>query len=184
MVFDITQLKRIRKQLELTQQQFAQLAGISQSMVAKIESSRLDPTYSYVKKIEEAIALLTKRQDTEKHAKDIMHKGVISIRKSQKMMDVLPLFTTHGISQIPVVDNGKVLGLLSETTIVRHMHPGVMEKRVQEVMEEAPPVVSAETSFTMIAALLQFSSLILVQAKGELAGVITKADLIRQLQRR
>lgn len=184
MVFDITQLKRIRKQLELTQQQFAQLAGISQSMVAKIESGRLDPTYSYVKKVEEAIALLAKRQDQEQHARDIMHKGVISIRKNQKMMDILPLFTKHGISQIPVVEDGKVVGLLSETAIVRHMYPGVMEKRVQEVMEEAPPIVSAETSVTMITALLQFSPLILVQVKGELAGVITKADLIKQLQRR
>ncbi|MBI1969010.1 CBS domain-containing protein [Candidatus Woesearchaeota archaeon] len=184
MVFDITQLKRIRRQLELTQQQFAQLAGISQSMVAKIEAGRLDPTYSYVKKVEEAIALLAKRQDTEKHAKDIMHKSVISIRKNQKMTDVLPLFTKHGISQIPVVEDGKAMGLLSETAIVRHMQAGFTEKRVQEVMEEAPPVISAETSVMMIAALLQFSPLILVQVKGELVGVITKADLIKQLQRR
>ena len=51
MVFDITHLKKIRKQLDLTQYAFAKEAGISQSMVAKIESGKLDPTYSYIKKI-------------------------------------------------------------------------------------------------------------------------------------
>ncbi len=184
MVFDITHLKRIRKQLSLTQQQFAQLAGISQSLVAKIEAGKLDPTYSYVKKIEEAIALLTKKQEQEKCAKEIMCKGVISIGKQYKIKDVLQLFTKHSISQLPVIEKEKVLGLLSEATIVRQMQESLLEKQVQDVMDDAPPVISAETGMEMITALLQFSPLLLVQAQGELVGVITKADLIRQLQKK
>ena len=53
MVFDITQLRKIRKQLDMTQHKLAKELEISQSMVAKIESGKLDPTYSYVKKIED-----------------------------------------------------------------------------------------------------------------------------------
>lgn len=184
MVFDITHLKKIRKQLNLTQHQFAQLAGISQSLVAKIEAGKLDPTYSYVKKIEETIALLTKKQEPEKHAKEIMRKGVISVGKQHKIKDVLQLFTKHSISQIPVIEKGKIWGLLSETTIVRQMQEGLLEKQVQNVMDDAPPVISAETTMEMITSLLQFSPLLLVQTKGELVGVITKADLIKQLQKK
>ena len=65
MVFDISQLKKIRKQLDLTQFQFAKKAGISQSMIAKIESNKLDPTYSKVKKIELALELLTKHGEKQ-----------------------------------------------------------------------------------------------------------------------
>ncbi len=184
MVFDITYLKRIRKQLNLTQQQFAQLAGISQSLVAKIEAGKLDPTYSYVKKIEEAIILLTQKQEQEKCAKEIMRKGVISVGKQHKIKEVLQLFTKHGISQIPVIEKEKILGLLSETTIIRRIQEGLLEKQVQEVMDNAPPIISAETNLEMITSLLQFSPLLLVQAKGELIGVITKADLIKQLQKK
>ena len=70
MVFDITHIRKIRKQLDMTQHALSKEIGISQSMVAKIESGRLDPTYSYVKKIEEALSRLTKHE--EKEAKDIM----------------------------------------------------------------------------------------------------------------
>ena len=69
MVFDITQLRKIRKQLDMTQHKFAMEIGVSQSMIAKIEAGKLDPTYSYVKKIEDRIMHLTKRG--EKEAKDI-----------------------------------------------------------------------------------------------------------------
>ena len=63
MVFDLGQLKKIRKYIGLTQREFAKIAGISQSMIAKIESGKIDPTYSYVKKIEDALSLLTKEHD-------------------------------------------------------------------------------------------------------------------------
>lgn len=184
MVFDITHLKKIRKQLNLTQHQFAQLAGISQSLVAKIEAGKLDPTYSYVKKIEEAIALLTQQQEPEKCCKEAMHKGVISISSRQKLTDVLPLFTKHGISQIPVIEQEKVIGLLSESVIINQIGKHLAQKQVYEVMEDAPPVISAETNLQMVISLLSFAPLLIVQAKGELIGVITKADILKQLQNR
>jgi len=81
MVFDITYLKKIRKQLNLTQHQFAKESQVSQSMIAKIESGKLDPTYSYVKKIEQVIQNLTKHY--EKEAKDIMHKNIISVTTNE-----------------------------------------------------------------------------------------------------
>src|SRR3989344_4848439 len=112
MVFDITQLKRIRKQLELTQQQFAQLAGISQSMVAKIESGRLDPTYSYVKKIEETIALLTKHE--EKEAKDVICEKIYFVRKDAGIKEIINLMTKHEISQVLVKDGVDFIGLITE----------------------------------------------------------------------
>src|SRR3989344_4527688 len=102
MVFDITQLKEIRKQLNLTQHQFAQKIGISQSMVAKIESGKLDPTYSYVIKIEQAIESLSKNEELK--AKDIMTKKIISVKKETQVKEIINVLTKHGISQVPIIE--------------------------------------------------------------------------------
>ena len=116
MVFDITQLKKIRKQLNLTQHQFAIKAGISQSMVAKIEAGKLDPTYSNIKKIEQALESLTKQE--EKEAKDIMIKNIISVNQNEKISNIIKIMNKHSISQLPVLDNEKVIGLVSESSIL------------------------------------------------------------------
>ena len=83
MVFDISQIKKIRRQLGLTQHAFAKHSGISQSMVAKIESGKLDPTYSKVRQIEQALTALS--HDQEKKAEEIMTKKVVSVHHDEKV---------------------------------------------------------------------------------------------------
>src|SRR3989344_4468211 len=156
MVFDITQLKKIRKQLNLTQHEFAQKAGISQSMVAKVESGRLDPTYSNVKKIEQALELLTKNY--EKEAKDIMIKNIISVNKDEKISNIIKLMNKYTISQLPVLEKDKVIGLILESSIL-----------------------NKNAKLEVIKQLLRFYSLILIEDKGKLIGLITKSDLINSL---
>ncbi|MFQ5647816.1 MAG: helix-turn-helix transcriptional regulator, partial [Candidatus Aenigmatarchaeota archaeon] len=41
---EITEIRKIRKKLGLTQSQLAQEARVSQSLIAKIEAGKLDPT--------------------------------------------------------------------------------------------------------------------------------------------
>ena len=55
MVIEIREIKEIRKKLGLTQGQLANMANVSQSLIAKIEAGRLDPTYSNATKIFEAL---------------------------------------------------------------------------------------------------------------------------------
>jgi len=179
MVFDITQLKKIRKQLELTQTEFSKRANISQSMVAKIESGKLDPTYTYVKKIEETIQTLTKRE--EKEAKDIMHKGVISIKKNESVNRIVNMFLKHNISQIPVMDNNHIIGLVTESSLVNHTETGLYNKKVEDIMEESPPIITPKTKLSAIISLLKFYPIVLIQDRGKLEGVITKADIISHI---
>ena len=178
MVFDITQLKKIRKQLQLTQHQFAKKAGISQSMVAKIEAGRLDPTYSYVQKIEHVLASLTKTHELQ--AKDLMHKHVIAVQKQEALKNVIHLLAKHAISQVPVLDHEKVIGLVTESTLLEHADDA-KKTPVQEVMQESPPLIALGTAQSVIISLLHFFPIILVQDAGKLVGVITKADIIRKL---
>ncbi|MBI2647565.1 helix-turn-helix domain-containing protein, partial [Candidatus Woesearchaeota archaeon] len=63
MTYELVEVKKIRKKLELTQTQLANRAGVSQSLIAKVESGRIDPTYSKTKKIFSALSELEKKEE-------------------------------------------------------------------------------------------------------------------------
>ncbi len=180
MVFDITQLKKIRKQLDMTQHKLAKEIGISQSMVAKIESGKLDPTYSYVKQIEDSIMHLTKRD--EKEAKDIMTPKVVSIQPTRPLKQVISLMKRYAISQVPVVERNNVVGLVSEGSILGIDVEKIGQKQASDVMGESPPIIDKHAKLETIVQLLKFYPLLLVKEAGTLVGVITKADVIKSLK--
>lgn len=179
MVFDIEQIKKIRKQLGLTQFQFAQHLGVSQSMIAKIESGRLDPTYSYVKKIESSVNRLTKQEGKE--AKDLMNKKIISVKPETSAELIVRLLSKYGISQVPVLIGNRVVGLVTETQLLELKEGGVGNKKAKEIMTESPPVIAEKTRIETIISLLKFYPIIIVQHSGKIIGVITKADVINQI---
>lgn len=179
MVFDIMQLKKIRKHLGLTQHQFAARAGISQSMVAKIESGKLDPTYSYVKKIENVLSSL--QQQNELTAKDIMTKKIISVKVDERISKVIAIMQKNSISQIPVFEKNNIIGIISESSIIKKSLNNIKDKLAKEVVDETPPIIIPQTRLEVIKQLLQFYSCLLVKEKGSWAGIITKADLMRVL---
>lgn len=174
MVFDITKLKEIRKKLGITQRHFSQIAGISQSAIAKIEAGRLDPSYSNVLKIEKAIEILRKKK--EKEAREIMIKKVITAKPSEKIEKIIKTMMKHKISQIPVADKGNIIGLVTEASILEKKG-----KTAKESMIEAPPTVSGNAKISVIRTLLEFYPIIIVKEKGSFIGVITKADLIKYI---
>ncbi len=179
MVFDISQLKKIRKYLSLTQHQFAKQSGVSQSMIAKIESGKLDPAYSKVKKIESALAALSHKE--EKKARDIMTLKIISTKLDEKVLSVISLMKKHNISQIPVIDKNKVIGLITESSILSKPPEELKNAKARDVIIDSPPIISKETGLEVIKQLLNYYSCVLVKEKGELIGIITKVDLIRSL---
>ena len=180
MVFDITQLRKIRKQLDMTQHAFANEIGISQSMVAKIESGKLDPTYSSVKKIEERVMHLTKKEDGE--AKDIMCQKIFSVKKDENAKDAINLIVEKDISQVLVVERGNVIGLVTEAMLLSGDLDKIKEKKIFEVMGEAPPIINKNARMEVILQLLKFYPILLVKDAGKLVGVITRTDIIRNLK--
>jgi predicted transcriptional regulator len=179
MVFELSQLNKIRKQLNFTQKAFAKEAGISQSMVAKIESGKLDPTYSKVKQIEETISRLMKKD--EKQAKEIMTMKIHDISPSRKVDFIIKLMRNHDISQVPVMENENVIGLVSEKSILSKNLDEIQKATARDVMVESPPIISPSTNMEIMRQLLNHYSLLLVKEKGKLVGLITRSDLMAGL---
>ncbi len=180
LVLEIENLKRIRKKLNLTQKQFANAAHVSQSMIAKIESGTLDPTYSKIKHIEQAIKELSKEK--EMTAKGIMTRNIISVKATEKANDVIRLMTKKSISQVPVMKEGKIIGMVSERTIIEKMaKKDISALRAKDIMDETPPMISENTPLSVMNSLITHYPMLIVTEKGELKGIVTKSDLIKSM---
>lgn len=176
-MIEIQNIKKIRMSLGLTQHQFAKNAGVSQSLIAKIESGRVDPTYSKVKQIEEALQLLAVKKELS--LEEVMTKKIITAEPSEKAIEIIKVMNTKNISQIPIVDGDNVIGLVSESSALENVEK-LKNSVAKEIMSEAPPIISIEASVSVVSNLLKHYSIVLVKKKGILAGVITKADLLQK----
>lgn len=178
-MFDITQLKRIRQQLDLTQTAFARQAGVSQSLITKIESGKLDPKYSTVRRIEETIARL--ERGTQRTITEVMHHGIAAATMKEPLPHLIKRMRSLGISQVPVMDGTHVAGLITEQDILEAIAKGnpIMNLRAQDIMQDAPPILPANTPLSVAIRLLEHVSIVLVRGEKGIAGVVTRSDMLK-----
>ena len=182
MLPDIIEIKKRRKGVGLTQKEIAAMAGVSQSLIAKIESGKVRPTYENVKKIVDALDSLEREERLV--AKDIMSKKVTSIKKSDKVEKAVDIMRRLGYSQLPVLERGHPIGTISEKTIVDLLSNGkdisnILNKTIRDVMEDALPTVNENESMETVSALLRTNQAALVTKGGKAIGIIAKADLFK-----
>jgi len=65
--------------------------------------------------------------------------------------------------------------------LINFVEGGLENKSVEDVMQESPPIINKNAKVSVIVSLLRFYPIVLVQEKGNLCGVITKADILRSL---
>lgn len=175
---ELNEIKKIRKKYGLTQSELAKKAGVSQSLIAKVESGRLDPTYSKAQKLFDTLNSL--QEEKELKAEQIMNKKLIYLNKNDSIKSAIEKMKKHGISQLPIIQNNNVVGIVSETTILEKLEKFKITDLVEKIMEEAPPIITKTTSLNVVSSLLKHFPILLVSEKGKLIGVITKSDLIEK----
>jgi predicted transcriptional regulator len=184
MLPSLKKIARKRKMLDLTQKKLADLSGVSQSLIAKLESGKTDPSYTKVKAIIDVLNQLEMKMEV--HAREIVHSKVISVQKSDKVSKAVRLMMEHGYSQLPVFDGEHAVGSISEKTILSQVSAGrdlsqISVLFVEEVMNEAFPQVGEDAPLSLISGLLQVYPAVLVSKKGKVTGIVTKADLLKML---
>lgn len=178
MTYELEEIKKIRKTLGMTQTELANRAGVSQSLIAKIESGRIDPTYTNTKKIFTALSELEKKEEIK--AEQLMTSKIISIGSAASVKDAIDKMKKHEISQLPVIDSNKLVGLVSESIILDALLNS-KGKIVRDVMQDAPPIVSKTASIQVVSNLLKHYPMVAVSEEGRLIGLITKSDLLGKL---
>lgn len=87
----------------------------------------------------------------------------------------------HGYSQVPVVADGKVLGLIDETGALQVLlrSPEWLEKPVRWVMAPPPPVVRSETPARVVIDHLLAGAAVVVIEDARGPWLVTRSDLLR-----
>lgn len=176
----LQEIKKLRLQAGLTQTDLAKKANVSQSLIAKIESGQLDPAYSKAVQIFETLNSLHEKHDRE--AEYFMNPKMISISPQEHIRSVISKMKKFGISQLPVIEDQKTIGMIAESIILEALlHETSKEATVRDVMEDAPPEIPHNAKKKVIIELLALYPMVMVSKGGKLVGVITKSDLISKL---
>jgi CBS domain-containing protein/anti-sigma regulatory factor (Ser/Thr protein kinase) len=122
--------------------------------------------------------------------RDVMTRKIFAVTRQCTMREVQTIMKSNGVSGVPVVDGGHVVGMVSMHDIMNafehgHLQDGVakhMSASVQTLSEEVP-VTFAMSAFSRYS----FRRFPVVNKKNELVGIITPRNinlaLIRELSR-
>ena len=182
---NISEIKRLRKSLNLTQKELANKAQVSQSLIAKIEADKIDPTYSKTMQIFNALNNIIIKEKIQ--IKDIMQKEIISIKPETLILETIQIMKNYQISQMPIVSNHPI-GLITESILLEKLSTINTDKlskiKVREIMDECPPIISPECPIELVTNLLKHYPMILIKDKEKLSGLITKTDILNAFSKK
>jgi predicted transcriptional regulator len=182
MILRPSEIKALRRKAGLTQAQLAKLAGVTQAYIAKIEAGKTDPKYSTLERI--SAVLLRGGKEKPLTAQQLMTSPIISVQRTDPVKRAVELMKSYDISQLPVFEGKTPVGSISERVLMRKIAAGervsdLLKTAVGQVMEDAFPTVSEETTADVVYSLLEHSPAVLVVERGRAKGIITKADVLK-----
>ncbi len=192
---DLDKIRQMRKRLNLSQRELASLAGVSQSLIAKIERGSIDPSYSNVRKILMAFEEVLRRRKVEGMklgaqltVGDLATRGVVLVGPEQTVGECVERMMKGRFTQLPVMVGDKVVGgitddrirdyTIEETRANRKTYDMVMQTKVEEVMMDPFPILSEDTPIELASVHLQREEAVLVSRKGQIVGILTSADFL------
>jgi predicted transcriptional regulator len=178
-MLNLSQLKRIRMRLGLTQTELAKQARVSQSLITKIEAGKIDPKYSTVQRLEQALNALEAKD--QQRVASVMQRNILYATLQERVPHLIKRMQKAGISQVPVMDGKHVAGLITESIILEAIsaEKDLGKLAAEDIMIEAPPTILESTPLSIVAKLLEHASIIIVKEKNHVAGVVTRSDLIK-----
>jgi cystathionine beta-synthase len=114
-------------------------------------------------------------------------REVISLDLNDKLDRATELFKEHGISQMPVLDHGKLAGILTESDLLHHLVSGRANKEtiVAEVMERKVSTVALHAGSGELPRIFERGEVaIVVDEQRGVLGILTKLDLIEMIARK
>lgn len=90
-----------------------------------------------------------------------------------------------GFSQLPVMDESKLVGIVTEDTIIQYAFgkPDLMNSPVEDAMQTAFIKLEKDTSVNNLVAMLSVQPYAAVMDGGDFLGLITRADVLNHLRK-
>ncbi|MFX0083121.1 MAG: CBS domain-containing protein [Candidatus Hodarchaeota archaeon] len=182
----LSEIKRLRKKLNISQKDLALELKLTQSTISRIESGLIDPPYTKFKMIYEYLEREgMARKKSEKRAKDVMTQKIISIRPGSSIRDAVELMDEYGYSQLPIIENKHNYGSLTSKKIQKYItdNPKILGADVSLIKELPFPEVNENWNVKDISdLLLRYSAVLVKDDQHNFVGIITDADFLKLTQ--
>ncbi|OPY74516.1 MAG: Hypoxic response protein 1 [Syntrophorhabdus sp. PtaU1.Bin050] len=113
---------------------------------------------------------------------ELMNKNVVACHPSEKLTVILNKFELFNIAGMPVVDKGKLVGIICQSDILRGFKTGTMEDLiVKDVMVKNVIVASPTESVVDVARIMieKHVNRVPIVEKGLIVGIVTRGDIIK-----
>jgi CBS domain-containing protein/anti-sigma regulatory factor (Ser/Thr protein kinase) len=131
---------------------------------------------------------LTKVQELiyELKIEQVMNRDVITVTPECSIQDLKELLRIKRISGAPVVEDDRLVGLISIEDLIKALEQGKLDETVRRYMTRQVQTVRADD--TLVSAVKLFAQFgygrfPVVDEQGRLAGIITQGDIVRALLR-
>jgi CBS domain-containing protein len=127
--------------------------------------------------------------------KQYMTRTVLTVKRQTTMRELAALFEKHDFNAFPVVEEGKLLGIISKFDFLRAFafttnqvvphYSELMSRSAAAVMTEAVVNVDPTCPLTRVLQLmvsLKTRSFPVMSPEGQLEGMISREDVMRALQ--
>jgi cystathionine beta-synthase len=113
-------------------------------------------------------------------------KATVTADPDDTMLAAYARMKLYDISQIPVLDGGKVVGILDESDILMKVydHEDKFRHKVRDAMTKKLDIVSAKAPLADLLPIFARDHVAIVQDGDQFLGLITRIDLLNHLRRR
>ncbi len=109
---------------------------------------------------------------------------LVTVQPTTPVRVALSTLTSYNVSQLPVILDGECVGSLHDGELMSSVieDPELLDRPVESIMDKPFPVVDSHLDAERAAQLLtRKNSAVLVRQEGEIGGILTRYDLIRNL---
>ncbi|MFQ5689787.1 MAG: pyridoxal-phosphate dependent enzyme [Gemmatimonadota bacterium] len=110
--------------------------------------------------------------------------ALVEVGAEATVAEALDLLDRHGVSQLPVLEEGRAVGSVTETALMSAAleDPACLERPVSTVAQEVFPVVEANEDVSRISRLFTRKvPAVLVQEEDRIVGIVTPYDILHHM---
>ena len=148
---------------------------------------------------EDLIKQISKEGIHDKSIKSIMHKKVTTLSPDESIGDAIKIFREQRINDLPIIENNKVIGMITQDDIMKHvMNPEkktnkwekygayiTIKKEISQlplkgIMDEPPLIFPLDTpTYKIIEHMLKFNlNVVIIGKNQQIQGMVTKKDIL------
>jgi cystathionine beta-synthase len=104
---------------------------------------------------------------------------VKTAKLGDKVEEVITAMKSHGISQLPVVDGSRIVGVVNETDVLNHLlEDGDRSEPIDDLVETKFAIVEPTNRVNILSQFFRQDKVVIVVDGDDLVGILTKIDFI------